>query len=279
MSGNSLKNKVIIVTGGSGGIGNAIVNKLSSHDANIISVYHTTTPKHSSHRNVISYKANLTVSNEWDSLLSFTQNKFGKFDVLINCAGVLEPGDFISLDENQIEKMIVTNFSSVVTGTQKALKLMKDYGSGHIINIGSLGGIVPMPYSAVYSATKFAIRGFTFSLLQELKDSGIKLSLITPGAVDTKMLYNESRDQNTAISFVSESINPAEVADTVLRVISKPKFEIILPREQALSSKMITYSPFLFSKFYKLIHKVGLINKRAYYKTHNDFLTAKGALS
>ncbi len=158
MSNNSLKNKVIIVTGGSGGIGNAIVNKLSDYDANVISVYNNNHPYEQSNDNIICFKANLRRSEDWDRLLAFTLNKYGKIDVLINCAGLLEPGNFLSLQEDQLRKMIDINFTSVLIGIQKTLMIMKKQGFGHIINIGSLGGIVPMPYSAIYSATKFALK-------------------------------------------------------------------------------------------------------------------------
>ena len=92
MSIHSLKNKVIIVTGGSGGIGNAIVNKLTDCNANVISVYNNNYPYEQSNDNVVYVKANLSKSEEWDRLLAFTLNKYGKIDVLINCAGLLEPG-------------------------------------------------------------------------------------------------------------------------------------------------------------------------------------------
>ena len=278
MSKKSLQNRVIIVTGGSGGIGSAIVKNLSSCGASVVSIFCANHPEDQTNENIVCLKANLTISAEWEKLLSFTLNKFGKIDVLINCAGILEPGEFTSLDNSQIKKMIDLNLTSVITGTHKTLKFMNNQKSGHIVNISSLGGLVPMPYSAVYSATKFALRGFTFSLAQELKDSGIKLSLITPGAVVTKMLYDEALDKNTSIAFASEPISPDEVSNTVLKVIYKPKIEVIIPKDQALSSKLITYSPSLFSKFYKIIHKVGLINKRRYLNRNYAHLTAKGVM-
>ena len=278
MSFKSIKNKVIIVTGGSGGIGGAIVKKLYYHGANVISVFNTNLSENRTDENIIYFKANLTMLSEWDRLLSFTQNNFGKIDVLINCAGILEPGEFTSLDNSKINKMIDINLTSVLTGIHKTLATMKNQKSGHIINISSLGGIVPMPYSAVYSATKFALRGFTFSLAQELNGTGVKLSLITPGAVNTKMLYDEARDENTSIAFISEPISPDEVADAVLKVIDKYKIEVILPGDQVLSSKIITYSPYLFSKLYNLIHRVGLINKRKYLNRNFDYLTAEGMI-
>jgi short-subunit dehydrogenase len=278
MSNNSLDYKVVIITGGSGGIGSAIVNKLSNHGASIVSVYNRNHPDDQSDENIIHVKANLTKSEDWDRLLAFTLNKYGKIDVLINCAGLLEPGDFLSLQDDQLKKMIDINFTSVLYGIQKTSMIMNKQGFGHIINIGSLGGIVPMPYSAVYSATKFALRGFTFSLYEELKGTGINISLITPGSVVTKMLDYEAQGINSAISFVSKPISPVKVADAVLRVIHKPRVELIIPRSQSIPSKLLVFSPKLFSRLYKLLHRIGLSGKRKYLNSFCNFSLQKGVV-
>jgi 3-oxoacyl-[acyl-carrier protein] reductase len=278
MSSNSLKNKVVVISGGSGGIGSAIVNKLSNYGASIVSVYNKNHPDEQSDESVLLVKANITKSEDWDRLFAFTFNKYGKIDVLINCAGFLEPGDFLSLREDQLRKMIDINFTSVLIGIQKTLMIMKKQGFGHIINIGSLGGIVPMPYSAVYSATKFALRGFTFSLVEELKGTGTKISLITPGSVVTKMLDYEAQSENSAISFVSKPISPTKVADAVLRVIHKPRIEFIIPRSQSIPSKLLIFSPKLFSRLYKILHRIGISEKRKYLKRYCDFSLAKGVI-
>jgi short-subunit dehydrogenase len=278
MSNNSLDYKVVIITGGSGGIGSAIVNKLSNHGASIVSVYNRNHPDDQSDENIIHVKANLTKSEDWDRLLAFTLNKYGKIDVLINCAGLLEPGDFLSLQDDQLKKMIDINFTSVLYGIQKTSMIMNKQGFGHIINIGSLGGIVPMPYSAVYSATKFALRGFTFSLYEELKGTGINISLITPGSVVTKMLDYEAQGINSAISFVSKPISPVKVADAVLRVIHKPRVELIIPRNQSIPSKLLVFSPNIFSGLYSILHKIGIVKKRKYLKRYCDFSLAKGVI-
>ena len=278
MSNKSLRNKVVIVTGGSGGIGIAIVNKISKCGARVVPVYNKNHPDDDSNENIVCLKADLTKSEEWDRLLAFTLNKYGKIDVLINCAGALEPGEFISLQEDQFRKMIDINFTSVLTGIQKTLTIMQKQGFGHIINIGSLGGIVPMPYSAVYSATKFALRGFTFSLAEELKGTGIKISLITPGSVVTKMLDYEAQDNKAAISFVSKPISPIKVACAVMKVIHKPSAELITPRSQSLGSKILVFSPKLFSRLYSLLHRIGISGKSKYISRYCSFSLQKGVV-
>lgn len=278
MYNHSLKNKVVIVTGGSGGIGSAMVNKLSDCGANVISVYHRNLPTDQTDENVFCIQADLTRVDDWDKLLSFTLKKFEKIDVLINCAGILEPGNFSPIEESRLKKMIDINFVSVLIGIQNTLTIMKKQGFGHIINIGSLGGIVPMPYSAVYSATKFALRGFSFSLAEELKGTGVSLSLITPGSVVTKMLDYEAQADNSAMSFVSKPISPIKVADAVLKIIHKPRVELIIPRSQSLGSKLLVFSPNIFSRLYMLLHKIGISKKRKYLNRYCNFSLMKGVV-
>jgi|WetSurMetagenome_2_1015567.scaffolds.fasta_scaffold01309_12 short-subunit dehydrogenase len=278
MKNQLLKDKVVIVTGGSGGIGSAIVNKLAKYEAKVCAVYHQNIKANYYDKNICWFQVDITKTEEIDKLLTFTLQKYGRIDVLINCAGYLEPGEFSSLDINQISKMIELNLTSTIILTQKAISIMKNQRSGHIINIGSLGGIVPMPYSAVYSATKFALRGFSFSLAEELKATGVNLSLITPGSVVTKMLDHEAHSNNSAMSFVSKLISPLKVADAVLKVIHKPKLEIIIPRSQSLGSKLLAFSPILFSRLYSLLQKIGISEKRKYLNRYCNFTLMKGVV-
>jgi 3-oxoacyl-[acyl-carrier protein] reductase len=276
MSRNSLKNKVIVVTGGSGGIGNSIINKLASCDANVVAVFNQNLPSDSSYKNILWLQADVTNPDDIDKLLSFALQKFERIDVLINCAGILEPGDFSLLKINTLRKMIDVNFTSTLIITQKALSIMKSQGSGHIINLGSLGGIVPMPYSAVYSATKFALRGFSLSLIEELKRTNVKVSLITPSSVITKMLDYEAQADNSAISFLSKPISPIDVANAVLQVIHKSTIEKIIPFSQSFASKLLVFSPKIFSIVYKLLHRLGLSGKIKYLNRYCNFSLMKG---
>lgn len=278
MYNHSLKNKVVIVTGGSGGIGNAIVSKLASYGAKVCAAYHRNITADYYDKNICWIQSDIMKAEDRERLLSFSLQKFGKIDMLINCAGYLEPGEFSSLETNQINRMIELNLTSTIILIQKTLELMKEQRNGHIINIGSLGGIVPMPYSSVYSATKFALRGFSFSISEELKGTGVKVSLITPGSVATKMLDNEAQNINSAMSFLSKPISPTKVAAAVLKVIYKPTVELIIPRSQSFGSKLLVFSPRVFSIAYKLLHKLGLSGKRKYLNRYCNFAFMKGVV-
>ena len=195
-----LKNKTILVAGASGGIGSAVVKKFTNSDVNLVAVYNKTIPDFQRTQNLTTIKSDLSKPEEWDRILQFTIRKHSKLDIMINCSGILIPGTFIDQTEDQIVEMIKINFTSSIIGTQKSLNIMMRQGSGHIINIGSLGGIIPMPYSSVYSSTKFALRGLTYSIAQEIKDTGVSLSLVSPGPVNTEMLQLEADYPNSNIA-------------------------------------------------------------------------------
>ncbi len=273
---NWLKNKVILVTGGSGGIGNAIVDKLSFYEGNVVAVYYRNPPADPLSDRISWIQADLTNATNIERLIKFTLRKYGKIDVLINSAGYLEPGEFSELEVNHLKKMIDVNLTSTLIITTKILAVMKTQGFGHIINIGSLGGIVPMPYSAVYCAAKFAIRGFSFSLSEEFRGTGISLSLITPASVATRMLDHEASDKSTAIAFVGNPLSPIDTAEAVLKVILKPQVEVIIPRFKSLGSKLLTFSPVLFHRIYRRFHKIGLAGKKKYTNRNRNYPLYQG---
>lgn len=275
MQNDSFKNKIILVAGASGGIGSSVASWLSDSDSNVIAVYNKTHPDLQINSNISLIKADLTKADEWDRVLHFAFQKYGKLDVLINCTGVLIPGDFLNHTEEQITEMININFCSVIIGTQKTLQLMKRQGFGHIINIGSIGGIIPMPYSTVYSAAKFALRGFTHSLVQELKDSKIFVSLVSPGPVNTQMLEEEADHYKTSIAFLNKALKPEKVADSIIKIINKPKTETIIPSRLSFPSRAVFLFPELFSKAYIVIEKIGIWRKRFYMKKQFDLSLQK----
>jgi short-subunit dehydrogenase len=262
----SFKNKIILLAGASGGIGSSVVSRLSDSNSNVIAVYNKNHPDFQIDNNISLIKADLRKANDWDRVLHFAIQKNGKIDVMINCTGVLFPNDFINQSEEEINEMLSINLLSVILGTQKTMKTMQKQGYGHIINIGSIGGIIPMPYSTVYSATKFALRGFTHSLSQEIKDLKVFVSLVSPGPVNTRMLQLESDHNKTSIAFLNKALEPEQIADSIIKIINKPKTETIIPSTLSFTSRAVFLFPELFSKAYIVIEKIGIWRKRFYIK-------------
>jgi uncharacterized protein len=115
-------------------------------------------------------------------------NEFGHIDILVNSAGILQPAAVETMDPQDLQRMLDVNVLGTLHAIQAVLPSMRHAGSGHIVNIGSLAGRRGTPPLGGYSATKFALVGLTEALRVELFGTGIRVSLVMPGIVDTPMI-------------------------------------------------------------------------------------------
>jgi NADP-dependent 3-hydroxy acid dehydrogenase YdfG len=121
--------------------------------------------------------------------------------------------------------MVHVNVFGVLYCTHAALPVMREQGGGHVINVSSVGGRVVGRYSGVYSLTKFGIGAFSEALRQESIGSGIRVTLIEPGRVDTELREHtreEVRDQLAGGFAGVEPLTPEQVADAVLYAVAQP---------------------------------------------------------
>ena len=199
-------NKVVIVTGGSRGIGAAIVEELANVGYQVILNYN----KSENEANIIKdrltscgkiveiYKADVGKREEVKGLINFAIEKFGKIDVLINNAGICQSKLFTDITDEDWNNMIQTNLTSVFYTTQEVLRYMVPKKEGCIINISSIYSLTGASCEAHYSAAKAGIDGITKSLAKELGPSNIRVNSIAPGAIDTdmnKFLTDEEKDE------------------------------------------------------------------------------------
>jgi NADP-dependent 3-hydroxy acid dehydrogenase YdfG len=121
------------------------------------------------------------------AFLNGAYERFGRLDALVNNAAVVYGGPLEGADTAQWREMVQTNVMGVLYCTHAALPLMRKSGGGHVVNVTSLGGRRALAGSGLYSATKFAVRGLSEALRQELAGEGIRVSVVVPGAVATPM--------------------------------------------------------------------------------------------
>lgn len=261
----TLSGKVVLIAGGSGGIGCEVCKKLLLLDAKVIGVSRTENSQLKKFSETYNKEYNWIISDlssiyGWEDSLTKIKEKFGRIDVLINCVGVLIPGKVENLTYRQIEQVISTNFTSTVLAFKSIVPLMKGQGFGHIINLGSLGAIVPMPHESLYCATKFAMRGFSLSLQRELAGTGINISLISPGPVFTKMLAVESSDPGSTIAFVNYPLKADLVAEKIIHLILHPKSELLSPSGIKVAALLLCLFPSLFNLIYPVLDHIGKRN-------------------
>lgn len=188
-------NKVIVVTGGSRGIGAEIVKKLAGDKYRVILNYNKSEKEakkvkedlQKNNINIEIFKADVSKREEVKELIDFVINKFGKIDVLINNAGISQAKLFTDLTDEDWNNMIQTNLTSVFYCTQEAIKNMISRKEGLIINISSIWGVTGSSCEVHYSVAKAGIDGMTKALAKEVGPSNIRVNSIAPGIIDTDM--------------------------------------------------------------------------------------------
>ena len=148
-------------------------------------------------------------------------------------------------------------------GSQAAAKYFAEKRSGHIINIASLAGISPIPGIALYSASKFAIRGFTLALAMELEQYNVHVTCISPDAVATPMFDLQKDYEEAAITFSgSKPLSAVDIADIVIDIIGNKKMEITITKFRGMQAKLASMFPSLASNVVSILRSKGIRNQQ-----------------
>jgi len=226
-------NKIALVTGASSGIGQATAERLANAGYKVYG-----TSRRGGGASGRSYEMlRLDVTSDASVAEAVTQlmRREGRIDLLVNNAGFgVAPAGAEESSIEQAQSIFDTNFFGIVRMTRAVLPHMRKQGAGRIINIGSVLGLLPMPYGALYAATKHAIEGYSESLDHELRTRGIRVSVIEPAYTNTPFDANFTQPDATldayreARSAVSQRVKevmatadqPGVVAETVLKAAS-----------------------------------------------------------
>ena len=184
--------KTIIVTGGSRGIGKAIVEKFSKNGFHVILNYNKSIESaqkiEKEFKNVTIFKADVTNRREVQAMIDYVNHTFGNIDILVNYAGIGCTGLFQDLSFEEWQDVFNVNVNGTFHCTQLVLPQMIQRHSGKIINISSIWGLTGSSCEVAYSASKSAIIGFTKALAKEVGPSGITVNAVAPGIIMTDMV-------------------------------------------------------------------------------------------
>jgi short-subunit dehydrogenase len=259
-----LKDKIVVITGAAGGIGSATARLLSAQGAVLVLTDIKKEALETLAAELIAAggKALVQVHDvrdpaSWQALTDRVIAELGGIDILINNAGVVHPGAAEELPAEKLQQQIQVNLMGTINGCRAALRVMKPQGRGKIVNVASLGGIVPMSGEAIYSATKAAIRYYTLSLAAELHDSPVNVAVVCPDSVDTPQLAYELQHDDAVLSFIGTAMKPEKVAQGIFKAIRKKKPEILVPGWFGSFARLGMAFPRLYYVIYPSLKKTG----------------------
>ncbi|ORV18555.1 short-chain dehydrogenase [Mycobacterium celatum] len=217
--------KVIAVTGGARGIGLATANLLHRLGAEVaIGDIDETAINETGAGLEFHRRLDVTDRQSFTEFLDAVEDRLGPIDVLVNNAGVIAVGSAVEESDAATRRLLDVNIYGVILGTKLASQRMLPRGRGHVINIASLGGLLPTAGIATYCATKHAVLGFTDTVRLENRGSGVHFSAVLPTLTNTEMIAGVGHAKGF------RNAEPDDVARAVAGLIVKPKARVLVPR-------------------------------------------------
>lgn len=230
-----IKNKVVIVTGASSGIGYATALELSKAGAKVaagarrvekLETLKNEVQKHGGE--IIVKNLDVTKKEDCDSFINLVTKTWNHIDILINNAGIMPLSFFKNLKISEWEQMIDVNLKGILYCTAAVIPFMITKKSGHIVNISSVAGRIVFPAGSVYCATKHAVTAFSEGLRQELSQRyNIKVTCIEPGVVSTELpntITDKSLDSFVESVKEMESLNAEDIANAIIYSLDSPQY-------------------------------------------------------
>ena len=217
--------KTILITGGSRGIGEAIV-RLASSKYKVAFTYNTNEARAKALANEVGarcYPCDVSSSASVEKMIANVVDDLGAIDLLVNNAGIAEDKLFQDITDEDWKRMMGVNLDGTFYVTRAVVPMMISKGAGHIVNVASMWGTDGASMETHYSASKASVIGLTKALAKELASSHITVNAVAPGAIDTDMMKVYSKDELDA--FIGEIPmgrlgTPKEVADAVMFLLS-----------------------------------------------------------
>lgn len=237
----SLQGKVVAITGGARGIGEATARALVRKGAVVaigdLDAELAGRTAEALGGGTIALELDVTRRDSFASFLSQVEERLGPVDVLINNAGIMPVGRFADEDDATAHRMIDINIHGVIYGMKLVLPSMERRNSGHIVNIASQAGKGGFPGGATYCATKHAVVGLSEAVRAELRDTNIEISCVMPAVVNTELGSGLVETRGV------KKVEPHEVADAIVDALETAKFDVWVPKVSAGIYRLMTLLP------------------------------------
>lgn len=223
-----LENAVVVITGGGRGIGRATAAEFAARGATVcigdLDLDAAGDAAESIGPTVYPYSVDVTSRASFAGFVGAVIESFGRIDVLVNNAGVMPLGPFVEADEALGRTTFDVNVWGLVHGMQLALPHMTARGRGHIVNVASMAGKIPIPGMALYNASKFAAVGLSAAVRAEYAASGVSVSAVLPSAVRTRL------SSGVPLGHGLPTVDPEDVARAIVGSVSSRRAQIAVPK-------------------------------------------------
>lgn len=256
------RDKVILVTGGAGGIGSVLCHRFAAGGARLVVV---DIDEARAKRTAADLPGGGQVGLGCDLLdraavgrmLDGVAATHGRIDVLVNNVGMTSAERFDVRSVESIEREIDLNLVSPLVTTRIAIPLLRASGDPRVITTVSLGGIFPLGETPIYTASKFGLRGAMLAIGLDLRGKGIKAGSVLPSATDTRMLRQEAVEGGNSMQFQDAPQQPSDVVRAVVRLLDKPRLEAYVKPSESRLVRFAMLAPNLLPRLFPLFRKRG----------------------
>ena len=261
------KDKVVLITGASSGIGRETAIQFAKKGSNLILVARRKQKLEQLDNDLKKYKISTLICEcdvsdklQVEKMSKLVLEKFGSVDILVNNAGFAIYGSIFDLTTEEIESQMATNYFGMIYCIKNFLPFMLEKKSGHIVNIASVAASFGLPGIASYCASKFAMLGFSEGLKHELKGTGVGITVVSPIMVRTNFFDHPSFQFMPKYS--PTSLSDKTVAKAILRAANSPRLEIIVPSVIRGAVWIKNTFPYLINPILGMAFKKQLNSKR-----------------
>ena len=260
--------KVVVVTGASAGIGAAAARRFAAEGARVVLAARGITELETLAREIGPERALAVPTDVADAsaaaaLLARAVATFGAIHVLVNNAGFNRRGPVEQAPAEDLARIVDVNLRAPIVLTRLALPHLRRAGGGAVVNVASIAGRIPLPEEATYSATKFGLRAFTFALADELEGSGITVSAVSPGPVETGFILREVEEVPDVV-FSQPMSSADEIADLILACAADGRLERAYPASSAYLATLGYLVPQIPRLLRPLLERQGRAAKQSY---------------
>ncbi|MGB5625929.1 MAG: SDR family NAD(P)-dependent oxidoreductase [Woeseiaceae bacterium] len=244
------KDKTVIITGGSEGVGAATARLFAEAGANLMLVarnkknLEAIAEELRDKTKVEIFAMDVSDADACVDVFKKAKFEFGSVDILVNNAGIHARANVEQVEPAELARMVDVNLRAPILLSRLALPYLRESGEGAIINVGSLAGRVVYPGAATYAATKAGLRSFSLGLADELRGTGIKIGLVSPGPISTAFIMDDM-DKVSDITFSQPMSSAVEVAQSVLDLCGNNIIEESIPKRSGVLTTIIGLMPWL----------------------------------